>query len=153
MLVTRSLAAGAPCTAARSWAFAAGLLIAFQAVPARADPCPGSDTCPIGQYATTESISANVYWQEPDQVPYVYGYYIQSNPPAPNQPVQRTTTNPNDWENAPIYGLKPGQQYTFTICAFFDASNQSCVTTSPVTTKPASTGGAARRHRQLHDRR
>jgi hypothetical protein len=122
---------------------AAPLLVIFVTVPAKADPCPGSDTCPIGQYATGESTSANVYWQEPDQVPYVYGYYIQSNPPAPNQPLQRTTTNPNDWENAPIYGLKPGQQYTFTICAFFDASNQSCVTTSPVTTKPASTGGAS----------
>ena len=108
--------------------------------PARADQCPGSDTCPENQYAFDQgSNAAEIKWTEPAQLPVEY--YVTSNPSAPNQPVQFQTVSPNDWEDRVITGLTPGKSYTFTICAWLSQTNQSCVTTNSIMTSAQSQNG------------
>ena len=122
-----------------TWALLTGLLFVFLPVPANADPCPGSSTCPISLYAIVQGPNAvELKWIEPDQLPVVY--YATSNPPAPNQPVQYQVVNPIDPEDRMIFGLTPNTSYRFTICGVYSSSNQSCVTTNPVKTLLPQTG-------------
>ena len=125
--------------AARAWVLLAGSLFVFLPVPASADPCPGSGTCPINPYAIVQgSYAVELKWIEPNQLPIVY--YATSNPPAPNQPVQYSVVDPNDPEDRMVYGLQPSTQYVFTICGVYSSSNQSCATTNPVMTLPLQAG-------------
>jgi hypothetical protein len=125
----------------RDWARLALLLVVFVPVPLNADQCPGSNTCPTSQSAIVQGPNAvEVKWIEPEQLPLIYS--VTSKPSAPNQPVQFQVVPPSDWQDRIIYYLQPSTPYVFTICGWYSSSNQSCVTTSSVTTLGPSAGGS-----------
>src|SRR5690348_6511965 len=86
----------------RNWALLAGLFFVLLAGQAKADPCPGSDTCPSNQSAIAQGPNAvEVKWTEPNlddsQLPIAYS--VTSKPAAPNQPWWFGTVAPDDWED------------------------------------------------------
>jgi hypothetical protein len=108
----------------RNAAFLTGLFFLFLAVSAKADTCPGSNTCPIIQSVIVQGPNAvELIWIEPEEKPST-GYLVTSIPGAPNQPAPFSTGNPNDPADHTIYYLSAGTYYKFRICA-----DQSCVTT------------------------
>jgi hypothetical protein len=112
--------------------------MALLSAPALADPCPGAVTCPQAQTAAVEGSSlVLLQWTEPAQMPVAY--YITSTP-ASQQPGPAQSNGPGLRANYWAGSLNPATAYVFKICAYYTASNQSCVTTASVTTLPASGG-------------
>jgi hypothetical protein len=118
----------------------AGMLLAFS-IPALADQCPGSNTCPTGQFAQAEGPKlVQLSWIDPEERPAI-GYVVSGyNLTTKQSLTQQWSHSTGDGMNPVLLWAQPlvaSTTYQFTICA---EPNHACITTNQVTTLPQPAG-------------
>jgi hypothetical protein len=119
------------------------LLLACVGLQARADSCPGSDTCPTAQWAARQGPNAaELHWVEPNlEDSALPGSYSVTTTPATST-WWFLSIAPFDPQDRLVFNLDPNIAYTFTICGWYDSANSSCVTTNSVPQWPQAGGPA-----------